>query len=79
PRSGRAVCADAGEPYKERLLKLPGFLIGQTRSNRPGDEEIRAGFALTDFFLHQHVFEPRGQTAPQERARLVALATAGDD
>lgn len=79
PRSGRAVCADAGEPYKERLLKLPGFLIGQTRSNRPGDEEIRAGFALTDFFLHQNVFEPQGRRAPEERARFVALAAAGDE
>jgi DNA repair protein RecO (recombination protein O) len=79
PRSGRAVCADAGEPYKDRLLKLPGFLIGQTRSNRPADEEIRAGFALTDFFLHQNVFEPQGRRAPEERARFVALATAGDE
>lgn len=79
PKSGRAVSAAAGEPYKDRLLKLPGFLIGQSRDNRPKGEDIRAGFALTDFFLHQHVFDPRGQAAPEERARFVALATAGDD
>ena len=79
PRSGRAVCAAAGEPYKDRLLPLPGFLIGQTRANRPAEEDIRAGFALTDFFLHHNVFEPQGQKAPAERARFVALATAGDD
>jgi DNA repair protein RecO (recombination protein O) len=48
------------------------------RTNRPRDEDIRAGFALTDFFLHQSVFEPRGEAAPEERARFVALATAGD-
>jgi DNA repair protein RecO (recombination protein O) len=77
PRSGRAVSADAGEPYKDRLLKLPGFLIGQSRSNQPGEEDIRAGFALTDFFLHQNVFDPQGQRAPEERARFVAIATAG--
>jgi DNA repair protein RecO (recombination protein O) len=79
PRSGRAVCAEAGEPYKDRLLKLPGFLIGQTRENRPREEDIRAGFALTDFFLHQNVFGPQGQRAPEERARFVALATAEDE
>jgi DNA repair protein RecO (recombination protein O) len=79
PKSGRAVSATAGEPYKDRLLKLPGFLIGQSRANRPGEEEIRAGFALTDFFLHQNVFDPQGQRAPEERARFVALATAGDE
>jgi DNA repair protein RecO (recombination protein O) len=79
PKSGRAVSSAAGEPYKDRLLKLPGFLIGQSKANRPREEEIRDGFALTDFFLHQNVFEPRGQAAPAERARFVALATAGDD
>jgi DNA repair protein RecO (recombination protein O) len=79
PKSGRAVSAAAGEPYKDRLLKLPGFLVGQSRDNRPKGEDIRAGFALTDFFLHQHVFDPRGQGAPEERARFVALATAGDE
>ena len=26
PKSGRAVCREAGEPYRERLLALPGFL-----------------------------------------------------
>jgi DNA repair protein RecO (recombination protein O) len=79
PRSGRAVCAAAGEPYKDRLLKLPGFLIGQTTANRPREADIQAGFALTDFFLHQNVFDPQGQGAPAERARFVALATAGDE
>ena len=79
PKSGRAVSAAAGEPYRDRLLILPGFLIGQTRDNRPKGADIRAGFALTDFFLHQNVFAPRGQAAPEERARFVALATAGDE
>jgi DNA repair protein RecO (recombination protein O) len=79
PKSGRAVSAAAAEPYKDRLLRLPGFMIGRATANRPGREEIGAGFALTDFFLRQHVFEPRGQEPPQERARFVALATAGDE
>ncbi|MBZ6076911.1 DNA repair protein RecO [Microvirga puerhi] len=78
PKSGRAVSAAAGEAYKDRLLRLPGFLIGQSRSNRPAEADIRDGFALTDFFLHQNVFDPRGQSAPEERARFVALATAED-
>jgi DNA repair protein RecO (recombination protein O) len=78
PKSGRAVSAAAGEPYKDRLLRLPGFLIGRPTGNRPSAADLRAGFALTDFFLHQNVFEPRGQTMPAERTRLIALATAED-
>lgn len=79
PRTGRAVSARAGEPYRDKLLALPSFLIGRSTANRPRRDELKAGFALTDFFLHQHVFAPRGQAAPHERARMVALATAGDD
>lgn len=78
PKSGRAVSAAAGEPYKDRLLKLPGFLIGRPTGNRPSVSDLKAGFALTDFFLHQNVFEPRGQAMPAERVRLIALATAED-
>jgi DNA repair protein RecO (recombination protein O) len=78
PKSGRAVCAMAGEPYRDRLLVLPGFLIRQQRSNHPAQEEVTAGFLLTGFFLRQNVFEPRGEAPPPERARFVALVTAGD-
>src|SRR5581483_6801304 len=32
PRSGRAVSAEAGEPYKDRLLALPPFLLGRSEA-----------------------------------------------
>ena len=35
PKSGRAVSASAGEPYKERLLELPGFLAGRAHGAVP--------------------------------------------
>jgi DNA repair protein RecO (recombination protein O) len=79
PKSGRAVSAAAGEPYKDKLLTLPGFLIGRSLANRPAREDLAAGFALTSHFLIRYVFEPRGQEVPEERARFVALATSGDD
>lgn len=78
PKSGRAVSREAGEPYKERLLALPGFLRGDTGDAGPTREAVRAGFALTDYFLRQHVFEPRVLPPPEERARFVALATRED-
>jgi len=34
PKSGRAVSRDAGEPYKEKLLALPGFLIALPSGNK---------------------------------------------
>ena len=75
PKSGRSISAGAGEPYKDRLLTLPAFLRGDAVLEAPSAVEIRAGFALTEFFLRARVFEPRGLDLPEERARFVALAT----
>ena len=74
PRSGRAVSASAGEPYRDRLLPLPAFLADRRGANRvPMPEDVRQGFTLTGYFLAHHFWEPRGLAAPEERARFVAL------
>lgn len=73
PRTGRAVSEAAGAPYRTRLLRLPPFLAGD-RSVRPvGGADLRDAFALTGYFLHRHVFEPRGLEHPPARARFIAM------
>ena len=69
PKSGRAVSAPAGEPYQDKLLTLPGFLLGQPVTSTA---EIVAGFRLTGYFLERHIFEPRGLEIPEARQRLIA-------
>jgi DNA repair protein RecO (recombination protein O) len=72
PRSGRAVCAEAGEPWRDRLLPLPAFLLeGQGRAI-PSAVDIGAGLRLTEFFLNRHVFEARGMPMPASRASFIA-------
>ncbi|MBT5414921.1 MAG: DNA repair protein RecO, partial [Rhodospirillaceae bacterium] len=68
PRSGRAVSLAAGEPYRARLLTLPGFLLGRARPER--EAEIAAGLALTGHFLERHVFHPQNRGIPAARQRL---------
>ena len=72
PKSARAVSADAAEPFKHVLLRLPGFLIdtGQTASW----PDIADGLRLTGFFLDRQVFaHTRECQAPAARGRLVDL------
>ena len=71
PRSGRAVSRDAGQPYCNRLLKLPAFLLDDEAP--AGEGEILAGFALTGHFLERDVLEPHGLAMPQARERLISL------
>jgi DNA repair protein RecO (recombination protein O) len=71
PKSGRAVSAAAGEPYKDRLLALPPFLRGPAPGAVTG-EDVRAGFALTGHFLEARVLRPRDMQMPDARARLLS-------
>nr|WP_321457482.1 DNA repair protein RecO [uncultured Cohaesibacter sp.] len=71
PKSGRAVCQEAGQPYKDRMLPLPSFLRGESLSNRVAFEELSEGFALTSFFLDRHVYQPLGRHAPELRRNFI--------
>lgn len=69
PRSSRAVSRQAGSPFRDRLLPLPGFLLPRAPDTASAVEpaEIEAGFALTGFFLARDVFAPRGLPVPRAR------------
>jgi len=71
PRTGRAVSREAGAPYSDKLLALPGFLLNETAPFHEAD--IAAGFALTGFFLERDVLEPHGMKLPAARERLLDL------
>jgi DNA repair protein RecO (recombination protein O) len=72
PKSGRAVSASAGNPYKEKLLTLPAFLTKARQAGiMPGD--IAAGLALTGHFLETRIFRPHNEDMPDARKRLQSL------
>ncbi|HIC82676.1 MAG TPA: DNA repair protein RecO [Kiloniellaceae bacterium] len=70
PRSGRAVSLSAGAPFKEKLLPLPGFLLGRGPG---GAEEVADGLALTGYFLERYIFHPHDKPLPAARQRLAQL------
>ena len=66
PKSGGAVSRLAGEPFRDRLLRLPAFLRQEESQGEGGvngwsDQDLQDGFRLTGLFLLRHVLEPRGQ------------------
>ena len=52
PKTGRAVSREKAEPYREKLLPLPAFLIKDTPAT---EKDIKDGLRLTGYFLSQHV------------------------
>lgn len=76
PKSGRAVSADAGAPYKDKLLNLPAFLTGSIDAASP--EDTSDAFELTAFFLERNVWGPRAIRQPEGRDALVRRLHASD-
>ena len=75
PKSGRAVSAEAGAPWRDRLLRLPPFLReGAPLEARPSADEIAEAFRLTGFFLARALFSLRGEPLPDSRAAFLAAA-----
>ena len=70
PKSGRAVSRTAGQPYADRMLRLPAFLLDKAEAVTAAD--VADGFALTGVFLTRHVLAPRGLELAAERAHFIA-------
>lgn len=68
PKSGGAVSRSEGEPYRDKLLPLPGFLL----EGGAGEwADILAGFRLTGYFLERDLLHGRAADVLAARERLV--------
>ncbi|WP_409018397.1 DNA repair protein RecO [Brevundimonas vesicularis] len=73
PRTGRAVSREAGQPYADKLLKLPQFMLGAQAGVGEGD--VRAGMDLTGHFLEQFVFHALNKPLPPARVWMIERLT----
>jgi len=69
PRTGRAVSAGAGEPYKDRLLPLPPFMLSAQGGLQPGD--VGSGLEVTGHFLESFIFAALNRPLPPARVWLL--------
>ena len=73
PKSGKAVSAEAGEAFRDRLFRLPPFLRDGAGAASAAD--VVDGLKLAAWFLDRHLFEPRGVGFPEQQAWIIrALA-----
>lgn len=70
PKTGKAVSREGAGEWADRLLPLPGFLIGAAPAD---DAQIGQGLRLAGHFLRRHIFEPADRALPIVRDRLVGL------
>ena len=51
PKSGKAVSEEEGEKYKDKLFKLPEFLI--KRNLKPTEDSLKEALLLSEFFINK--------------------------
>ncbi len=71
PKSGKAVSAEAGEPFRDRLFGLPAFLREAGAAAPPRD--VAEGLKLAAYFLERHFFEPQGQHFPEQQDWIIRI------
>lgn len=71
PRTGRAVCREASEPYADKLLVLPPFLAPGGILQEASLQDVLDGLRLTAHFLERHVLFPHNKPLPAARTRFI--------
>ena len=71
PKSAKAVCRQAGEPYKDKLFKYPKFVV--EHNFNPSGEEIENLLKMTGFFLNKNFFQNHGLKFPICRDNLAEI------
>jgi DNA repair protein RecO (recombination protein O) len=74
PRSACAVSAEAGEPYKEKMLPLPAFLRGASSAATPA--EAVDALTTTGHFIETRILHVSNRQLPEARLRVVELLRA---
>lgn len=62
PKSGRAVCKEAGDKFANKLLLLPQFLITDSHITC---EQLNQAYLLTSYFIDRYILF--GRDAPKAR------------
>lgn len=73
PKTGRAVTHEGAGTWADRLLPLPGFLVGSTPADLIG---WRDGLRLTGHFLARDAFGHQHRPLPQARRMLYDRVSA---
>ncbi len=71
PKSAKAVCKEAGEPYKDRLFKFPHFVVEQ--NFEPTNAEVADLLKMTEFFLNKNFFAIHNLKFPDCRVNLAEI------
>ena len=72
PKTGRAVCAEVGAPYKDKLFAYPQYIAD--RNYQPQNKEIADVLVMTGNFLQKNFLNQHNLRLPENRDSLLGMA-----
>lgn len=69
PKTGRAVCAEVGEPYREKLYAYPHYIVD--KNYMPKYTEVADLLKMTGNFLNKNFLQNHNLQLPENRANLL--------
>lgn len=81
PKSGRAVCKEAGLPYEDKLFSLPRFMNNETNDcelDLLDMNDIRQGLKISNYFFNKFFFHSHDIRQPYACARFYQMVYSGE-
>lgn len=71
PKTGRAVCAEIGAPYKDKLFAYPQYIAD--KNYRPQNREVADVLQMTGSFLQKNFLSQHNLQLPENRNNLLGF------
>ena len=71
PKSSKAVCYEAGLPYKDKLFNFPHYVVD--KNQQPSVTEVADLLKMTEFFLNKNFFTNHSLKFPNNRGNLLNI------
>ncbi|CAG7591259.1 MAG: DNA repair protein RecO [Candidatus Midichloria sp.] len=71
PKSGAVVSRGAGEPYHDKMLKLPQSML--TFQNGISEQELYDCLPITGYFIEKNILSTTGKKMPFERELMLEI------
>ena len=71
PKTGHAICKEAGEPYRSKLIPMPEIWIKKPSIDELSIEKITEALKVLSYFFDKHIYQEKNKTMPYLRRNLL--------
>ncbi|MBR1545144.1 MAG: DNA repair protein RecO, partial [Alphaproteobacteria bacterium] len=71
PKTGYAICEEAGKPYHSKLLPMPEIWKEKPTIENLTKEKITIALKVLEYFFDKHIYQEKNKPMPYLRRNLI--------